>query len=160
MEYMILALIKILDNMLSTARTIMVQKNRALVAAVIVTVNQIIFYKVINQVVNGGDSGMALYVASFGGGIGTYLVIKINSRISKDRMYIHTVMTDDKEEIILLRNFLMENKVTNVIADSYTKEWDKTLTATIYAETKHESRLIDKYLSDKDIKMKRIVYKE
>ena len=66
-------------------------------------------------------------------------------------------MSDDIEEMRRLRDFLAENKITNVVNDSYDLNWEKTLSITAYAETKEQSRLIDKYVGNNDVKFKRLV---
>ena len=69
-------------------------------------------------------------------------------------------MNDNKEVMTELREFLMENKITNLTTDAYTKDFKKTLAITAYAETKAQSKLIDDYLKKQDIKFKRIVSKQ
>ena len=49
----IVFLIKVFDNMLGTSKTILIQKNRSILASLTVVISQIIFYKLINVV--GGD---------------------------------------------------------------------------------------------------------
>ena len=69
-------------------------------------------------------------------------------------------MNDNKEVMTELREFLMENKITNLTTDAYTKDFKKTLAITVYAETKVQSKLIDNYLKKQDVKFKRIVSKQ
>ena len=52
---------------------------------------------------------------------------------------------------------LVENKITNLTTDGYTKDWKKTLAITAYAETKEQSKLIDNYIKNSEIKFKRII---
>ena len=49
----IVFLIKVFDNMLGTSKTILIQKNKSVLAALTVIISQIIFYKLMNVV--GGD---------------------------------------------------------------------------------------------------------
>ena len=122
-----------------------------------VVVSQIIFYELIDAVSDNGD--LAMYVVSIASGVGTYIALKISDKLSKERTYINVIMSDNKNEMILLREFLKENKITNLATDAYTKDWEKTISITAYADTKEESRLIDKYLESRDNKFKRIVEK-
>ena len=39
----------------------------------------------------------------------------------------------------------------------YTKDWEKTLAITAYAETKEQSKLIDQFIRESDQKFKRII---
>ena len=66
-------------------------------------------------------------------------------------------MSDNKEEMILLRDFLKDNKITNLTTDAYTKDWKKTIAITAYAETKAQSKLIDNFIRESDNKFKRII---
>ena len=156
-QLVMLFLIKVLDNIILTSKTILIQKNRSVLAAMTVVVSQIIFYELIDAVSDNGD--LAMYVVSIASGVGTYIALKISDKLSKERTYINVIMSDNKNEMILLREFLKENKITNLATDAYTKDWEKTISITVYADTKEESRLIDKYLESRDNKFKRIVEK-
>lgn len=156
-QLVMLFLIKVLDNIILTSKTILIQKNRSVLAAMTVVVSQIIFYELIDAVSDNGD--LAMYVVSIASGVGTYIALKISDKLSKERTYINVIMSDNKNEMILLREFLKENKITNLATDAYTKDWEKTISITAYADTKEESRLIDKYLESRDNKFKRIVEK-
>ena len=69
-------------------------------------------------------------------------------------------MSDDKEAMKMFRDFLAEHHITNVAADSYTLDWrKKTITITVYAKTKVESRLIDEYMENSVPKFKRVIQK-
>ena len=47
-----------------------------------------------------------------------------------------------------LREYLRKHKITNLATEAFTKEWEKTIAITAYAETKEESRLLDKYIAN------------
>ncbi|MBR6632503.1 MAG: hypothetical protein IKK89_11265 [Alistipes sp.] len=104
------------------------------------------------------DSTLALVVVSIASGVGCCLAVAFNNKFSKEKTYVNVIMSDDKEEMMKLRDFLAENKITNVASDSYTMDWErKTLTITAYAETKSQSRLIDEYIEASGTKFKRLV---
>ena len=76
----------------------------------------------------------------------------------KDKTYVNVIMSDDKEAMQQLRDFLAEHHITNVAADSYTLDWNtKTITITAYAETKQQSMLINRYIAESPLKFKRVV---
>lgn len=147
--------IKVFDNMLGTSKTILIQKNKSVLAALTVIISQIIFYKLINVV--GGDHEYMIYVIAFASGVGTLLALVISNKFSKERMYVNVILSDNKEEMILLRDFLKDNKITNLTTDAYTKDWKKTIAITAYAETKAQSKLIDNFIRESDNKFKRII---
>lgn len=151
----IVFLIKVFDNMLGTSKTILIQKNRSILASLTVIVSQVIFYKLINVV--GGDQEYMIYVIALASGVGTLLALVISNKFSKEKIYVNVILSDNKEEMILLRDFLKDNKITNLTTDAYTKDWKKTIAITAYAETKEQSRLIDKFIRESDNKFKRII---
>ena len=101
-----------------------------------------------------------IYVIAIASGIGTYLALFISNKFSKDRTYVNVILNDNKEAMIELREWLKEHKITNLTTDGYTKDWQKTLAITAYAETKEQSKLIDNYLKESEYKFKRIIGKQ
>ena len=148
-------LIKVFDNMLGTSKTILIQKNKSLLASFTVVISQIIFYKLIDAV--SGDQEYMIYVIAIASGVGTLLALVISNKFSKERTYVNVILSDNKEEMMLFRDFLKENKITNLTTDAYTKDWKKTIAITAYAETKEQSKLIDHFINESDNKFKRII---
>ena len=73
---------------------------------------------------------------------------------------MNVIMSDDKEDMQRLSDFLAEHHITNVAADSYTLDWSaKTISITAYAETKEQSMLINRYIEESPLKFKRVVQK-
>ena len=153
-----ISLIKILDNILSTTKTLLIQKNKAMLAGVCVMISQIIFYKLIDAVNDGGE--LLIYVISVASGFGTYLAIYISDKFSHDRLFVNVLLCDNKKAMIELRNYLKENKITNLTTDGYTKDFKKTLAITAYVDTKEKSKLLDKFLEESNVKYKRIIQKQ
>lgn len=154
---LILFLAKVLDNTLGTAKTILVQRNRCVLAGIALGLSNFIYLSITKDIVTS-DSGVALIIVSIASGVGCCLAVAISNHFSKNKTYVNVIMSDDVDEMKQLRDFLAENKITNVASDSYTRDWSrKTLTITAYAETKDQSRLIDNYIGDSDTKFKRVV---
>ncbi|MDD2505572.1 MAG: hypothetical protein PHF21_04835 [Bacilli bacterium] len=148
-------IIKVFDNILGTTKTILIQQNKSIIAGFIVIISQIIFYKLISAVTTGGD--VIMYLISIASGLGTYLALKINNKFSKEKTFVNVILSDNKKEMIKLRNFLKNHKITNLATDGYTKNWKKTIAITAYAETKKDSKLIDDYIANCENKFKRII---
>lgn len=154
---LILFLAKVLDNTLGTAKTILVQRNRCVLAGIALGLSNFIYLSITKDIVTS-DSGVALVIVSIASGVGCCLAVAISNHFSKDKTYVNVIMSDDVDEMKQLRDFLAENKITNVASDSYTRDWSrKTLTITAYAETKDQSRLIDNYIGGSNTKFKRVV---
>lgn len=147
---------KVLDNALSTAKTILVQNNKCILAGIALACSNFIYFCITKDIV-ASNSLVSIGVVSIASGVGCSLAMLFNNRFSKDRTYVNVIMSDNKESMMELRDFLAANKITNIVSDSYDKNWEKTLSITAYAETKEQSILIDEFLFNHDLKFKRFV---
>lgn len=155
----ILFLAKVLDNTLNTAKTILVQRNRCLLAGVALGLSNFIYLSITKDIVTS-DSTLALVIVSIASGVGCCLAVALSNRFSKDRTYVNVILSDDKEAMKEFRDFLAENHITNVATDSYTLDWSrKSISITTYAQTKAQSRLIDEYIERSLLKCKRVIRK-
>jgi len=158
LNIIIISIVKIIDNILSTGKTILIQRNKGILAGLSVIISQVIFYKLIDAV-NDSESDLIMYVISIASGVGTYLAILIGNKFSKERLYVNILLSDDMDAMVELRNYLQEYKITNLTTDGYTKDFEKTLAITAYVETKEKSKLLDKYIEESNNKYKRIIHK-
>lgn len=155
----ILFLAKVLDNTLNTAKTILVQRNRCLLAGVALGLSNFIYLSITKDIVTS-DSTLALVIVSIASGVGCCLAVALSNRFSKDRTYVNVILSDDKEAMKEFRDFLAENHINNVATDSYTLDWSrKSISITAYAQTKAQSRLIDEYIERSLLKCKRVIRK-
>ncbi len=155
----LLFLAKVFDNALGTAKAILIQRGHGILAGVALVVSNFLYYSVTKSIVSS-DSDLAIWVVSVASGIGCCLAIAVNSKLSKDRTYVNVIMSDNKEAMQNLRDYLALHHITNVATDSYTRDWNtKTITVTAYAETKAESELINSYLDQSPLKFKRVIQK-
>lgn len=155
----ILFLAKVLDNTLNTAKTILVQRNRCLLAGVALGLSNFIYLSITKDIVTS-DSTLALVIVSIASGVGCCIAVALSNRFSKDKTYVNVILSDDKEAMKEFRDFLAENHITNVATDSYTLDWSrKSISITAYAQTKAQSRLIDEYIERSLLKCKRVIRK-
>lgn len=155
----ILFLAKVLDNTLNTAKTILVQRNRCLLAGVALGLSNFIYLSITKDIVTSAST-LALVIVSIASGVGCCLAVALSNRFSKDRTYVNVILSDDKEAMKEFRDFLAENHITNVATDSYTLDWSrKSISITAYAQTKAQSRLIDEYIERSLLKCKRVIRK-
>ena len=155
----VIFIVKVIDNILGTSKTILIQKNKGFLAAITVVISQIIFYELIDAV-SSSDSNLTMYVIAVASGFGTYLAVKLNDKFSKERTFVNVILSDNREAMEELRDYLREHKITNLATEAFTKEWEKTIAITAYAETKEESKLLDEYISKSETKFKRLITKE
>lgn len=150
---------KVLSNMLGTSKTILVQRNKALLAGIALGFSDLIYLLILKNVVSD-DNLISTIVVSIASSTGCYLAIKLCNKWSKDRLYINTILCSDKKAIKDFSSYLTANKIVNVVSDSYDKDLqNKTLTITCYAETKAQSIAINKYIDNSPLKFKRVLYK-
>jgi len=155
----ILFLAKMLDNMLGTAKTILVQRNRCILAGIALALSNYIYFCITKNIITN-DSELAVIVVSVASGVGCCLAIMASKKLSKDRTYVNVIMSDNKEAMQDFRDYLAKHHITNVASDSYTLDWTKkTISITAYAETKEESRLINQYIENSPLKFKRVIQK-
>lgn len=105
----ILFLAKVLDNTLNTAKTILVQRNRCLLAGVALGLSNFIYLSITKDIVTS-DSTLALVIVSIASGVGCCLAVALSNRFSKDRTYVNVILSDDKEAMKEFRDFLAENQ--------------------------------------------------
>lgn len=153
----VLFLAKVLDNALSTTKTILVQRSRWLLAGIAVVLSDFIYFWLTKRII-AAESEFATLIVALAGGVGCALACLVSEKMSKDRTYVNVIMSDNLAAMKKLRDYLAEHHITNVAADSYTRDWNtKTITITAYAETKAESRLINAYIENSPLKFKRLV---
>ena len=142
--FAILFAVKVLDNTLNTTKTILIQRNRCLLAGLTVIVSDYLYFTLIKNVLTSSGN-LAVAVVAVAGGVGCCLAVGISQKLSRDRTFVNVIMSDDKEAMQKLRDFLALHHITNVATDSYTLDWNaRTITVTAYAETRAESNLIDR----------------
>ena len=157
--FAILFVAKVIDNALSTAKTILIQRSRWIIAGVIVMLSDVIYFWVTKNIVSA-ESNLMIVIVSIAGGIGCSLACFMGERFSKSRTYVNVIMSDNLRGMQGLRDFLAEHHITNVASDSYTLDWNqKTITITAYPENKSEIRLIRDYIENSELKFKQVIRK-
>lgn len=157
---LLLFVAKVVDNTLNTAKTILIQRNKCVLAGISLALSNYIYFLITKNVVtsNGNTDIVVVSVAS---GVGCFLAVALNNRLSKDKTYVNVIMSDDIEAMKELRDFLAKHHITNTANDSYALDWSrKTITITAYAETKDDSKLIDSYLDNSTSKFKRVIHND
>ena len=156
MELLILGVIKILDNMITTAKSITTYQNKKLLTSILVVISQFMFYLVIKSVVED-NSMISTIVVCMCSGIGTYIAMLINDKTKKDLTYTNILTCSHAESINELCEYLLEHKIKYIPMDSYDRSNEKTRTVMAFATTKYESSLIDTFLEKSKTKYLRQV---
>ena len=157
--FTVLFLAKVFDNALSTAKTILIQRSRWLLAGVSVVLSDFIYFWLTKKVV-AADNNWALLIVAIAGGVGCSIACLVSERVSKDRTSVNVIMSDNLEAMKAFKEFLAEHHITNVAADTYTLDWNKkTISITAYPETKAENHLITEYIENSPLEFKRVIQK-
>lgn len=144
-HYITLAFIKVIDNVITTEKSILTHKNKALAASILVAVSQFLFYILIKEVVS--DSNMiSVIVVSIASGIGSYIAFCINNKFSKETVYINIVTSNDKGQMKDFADHMRAEGIKVVTMPTYGDDIEKTLTALVFANTRNQSKKIDKYM--------------
>lgn len=158
MQAVILFIIKVLDNIITTAKSITIYRNKEILSSILVIISQLMFYFVITNVIED-DSSVSIFVVSIASGMGTYLAFKINNRFKRDALWTNVLTCKDKTEIEKFCSFLVDNGIKYIVNDSYSRKWEPRYSILVFSRTKHESKLIDEYLSKSNVKFLRQVIK-
>ena len=81
---------KVIDNALSTTKTILVQRNHCILAGIALAASNFIYLCITRNVVNS-DSSLALIVVSLASGVGCCLAVAVSSRLSKEKTYVNVI---------------------------------------------------------------------
>ena len=158
-QFGIMFLAKVVDNILNTTKAIFIQRNKAILAGISLALSTFIGYY-ITKIVVRSDGLVPNIVASVAAGVGCIVAVSISNKLSKDRLYVNVLMCDNIVAMQKLHNFLAEKHITNVVTDTYTKDFkSKTITITAYCETKEQSRILDEYIASMNKKLKRVIQK-
>ena len=158
-NYIILAVIKIVDNLILTAKTITTYKGLKIVSSVLTIISQFLFYFVISKVLKD-DTIVTVVIVSVSSGIGTYLAFIVNQRFKKDSNWTNLLTCKNIDDIKKLCDVLRENRIKYIVNDSYSRSWNKTFSIIAFAKTKYESIVIDNYLDSTNVKYLREILKD
>lgn len=150
-EYILLAVIKVLDNIIITAKSIATYKEQKIFSSILVVISQLIFYLVISQVIND-NTIMAIVIVSISSGIGNYIAFIINNRFKKDTKWTFVITSSNINDIQRLCNYLVEHKIKYIANDGYTRKGEHTINVIAFSKTKNESRLIEQFLKETESK--------
>lgn len=146
-KYIILGLIKVIDNIILTAKSLATYKSQKILSSILVIISQLLFYLVIDQVIN--DSTMlAIIIVSISSGIGNYMAFIINDKFKKDDKWIYYLTSSDKDDVLRLCNYLVENKIKYLANHGLNRRGEETINVIAYSKTKAQSRLIEDYLKN------------
>ena len=145
--YIFLSIIKIFDNIVSTAKNIATFQEKKILSSVLVVVSQLLFYLVISEVIED-NTIMCIIIVSVSSGIGNLLAFMINDKVKKDAKWCMIFTSSDVEKSKEFSNYLINHNIKNVVNKGYNRSWEDVISIIIFSKSKAESRLIMEHLED------------
>lgn len=150
-SYVILAIVKIFDNIIQTFKSIATYKERKFLSSLLVIISQLIFYLVIDQVIED-NTLLAVVIVAISSGIGNYIAFEINSQFKKAAKWTFIITSSNLNDIQNLCGYLAEHKIKYIANDGYTRKGKHTINVLAFSKSKNESRLIEKFLEHTESK--------
>lgn len=149
--YIFLAIIKIFDNVVLTAKSIATYKEQKILSSILVAISQLIFYLVIDQVIED-NTILAIIIVSISSGIGNLIAFFINDKFKKAAKWTFIVTSSNLNDIQNLCGYLAEHKIKYIASDGYTRKGEHTINVMAFSKSKDESRLIERFLEGTESK--------
>lgn len=149
--YMTLFFVKILDNIISTAKSIFQYRGNKIISSILVVVSQLLFYFVVSKVIKD-DSVFTIMLVSVASGIGNLIAFPILDKCKKDDKWQFHLTSSDKDDVLRLCNYLVDNNIKYLANHGINRKGHETINVIAYSKTKDQSRLIEKYLSETNSK--------
>ena len=105
MTYFILFVIKILDNIITTAKSILQYRGAKIISSILVVISQLLFYLIISKVVKD-DSIITIIIISIASGIGNLIAFPVLERFRKDDKLQFHLTSSDMDDVLNLCNYL------------------------------------------------------
>jgi hypothetical protein len=144
-HYITLAVIKVVDNIITTEKSLLTHQNKAVAASILVAISQFLFYLLIKEVV-ADSNAISIIVVSIASGIGSYIAFCINNKFSKETVFINIITSNNKEKMKEFGDHMRSEGIKIVTMPTYGDDIEKTLTAIVFANTREQSKKIDKYI--------------
>lgn len=145
MDYILLSIIKVLDNIIGTAKNIATYKEQKILSSILVVASQLIFYLVIDQVIED-NTMLVIIIVAISSGVGNYIAFTINDKFKRDQKWSVVLTTSDINDVKDLCGFLARYNIKYIASDGYDLDGNKTINVIAFSKTKEESKMIDKYL--------------
>lgn len=147
MIYILLFIIKILDNIILTAKSILQYRGAKIISSILVVISQLLFYFIISKVVED-DSVITIIIISIASGIGNLIAFPILEKCKKDDKWQFHLTSSDKDDVLKLCNYLVQNNIKYLANHGINRKGQETINVIAYSKTKDQSRLIEKYLAE------------
>ena len=145
--YVLLSLVKILDNIIGTFKNISQYREQKIISSILVVISQLIFYLVIDQVIND-NTLLSIIIVSVSSGVGNYIAFLINSKFKRAAQWVFTLTSSDTDDVQRLCSYLVENNIKYIANNGLTRKNEPTIHVIAFSKSKDESRLIERFLEN------------
>ena len=146
-EYVLLSLVKILDNIIGTFKNISQYREQKIISSILVVISQLIFYLVIDQVIND-NTLLSIIIVSVSSGVGNYIAFSINSKFKRAAKWVFTLTSSDTDDVQRLCSYLVKNNIKYIANNGLTRKNEPTIHVIAFSKSKDESRLIERFLEN------------
>lgn len=150
-EYVLLAVVKIFDNVIQTAKSISTYKEQKILSSILTVVSQLIFYLVISQVIED-NTLLSIVIVAVSSGIGNYIAFLINSKFKKAAKWVFILTSSDAEDVQRLCGYLAEHNIKYIANNGLTRKNEPTIHVIAFSKSKDDSRLIEDFLKNTESK--------
>ena len=150
-EYMLLAIVKVFDNIINTAKSISTYQEKKILSSILTVISQLIFYLVISHVIED-NTLLAIIIVAVSSGIGNYFAFLINEKFKKAAKWSFIITSSNLNDIQKLCSYLAEHKIKYIASDGYTRKGNKTINVIAFSKSKDDSRLIESFLKQTESK--------
>ena len=149
--YVLLSLVKILDNIIGTFKNISQYREQKIISSILVVISQLIFYLVIDQVIND-NTLLSIIIVSVSSGVGNYIAFSINSKFKRAAKWVFTLTSSDTDDVQRLCCYLVENNIKYIANNGLTRKNEPAIHVIAFSKSKEDSRLIEKFLENTESK--------
>ena len=149
--YALLAVVKIFDNVISTAKNIAQYKEQKILSSILTVVSQLMFYLVISKVIED-NTLKSIVIVAVASGLGNMIAFVLNDKFKKDTKWVFVLTASDINDVTRLCNYLAENKIKYIASDGYTRKGEHTINVMAFSKSKDDSRLIESFLANTESK--------
>ena len=150
-EYILLSIIKIGDNIVQTAKSISTYKEQKILSSILTIISQLMFYLIISRVIED-NTLLAIIIVSVSSGVGNYIAFEINSRFKKAAKWVFVLTSSDAEDVQRLCGYLAEHNIKYIANNGLTRKNEATIHVIAFSKSKDESRLIERFLENSESK--------
>ena len=149
--YILLALIKVFDNVVLTAKSIATYREQKMLSSILVVISQLIFYLVIDQVISD-NTLLSIVIVSVSSGVGNFLAFTLNSKFKKAAKWVFILTSSNVDDVQRLCSYLVEHDIKYIANNGLTRKNEETIHVIAFSKSKDESRLIEKFLENTESK--------